>query len=1346
LSLAAGASATVKVSHSIGGLTGSGRLTLAATGEGADNGYYNVTITSFLSLASYNSTVRKMSECVASCFNNIWSHSTPAYFSLDQPRAFALVYNSATARPTPVVTLDVTPVGTPTHYEAQLRRASDNVLLTLANGSTSAFYSAGSQATRIAVAVDTRTNGSWMANAAVNVTVTAHYAASSPISNTLSTQLRFLDRTQSNAFGAGFWPAGIQRYYGTTAGPLVVEGDGSQYLYAGGATPGGTSARFSTHTSTTVRRVNLDGSYVEFDVNTGLPNKAADRFGNTTVYTWNGVQLLTIADPMGKTTSLTYDANGNLATVTDPAGRVTRYTINASGQLIGIEDPDNVSTTLGYNSLGLLTSMTNRGGKTWDYAYDELNRLLTTTAPSIALFSGGTGRPVTTFRSADLAIWQPALAGTSAATAKGPIVGDTTQATVTDPLGAVTKFKLNGFGASIRIVDALAQVTTIQRDTMGRPTQLTEPNNHTVRWLWGSGNEATLNFSKYLLNFFQDLNTGRLIQYQYNNRNDVTTIFGGISEDVVRMNFTYHNGGPRGPAGAVDTIKAGGRVSEIHTFDSRGRDSIVAHGDISHKSSFFYDATWGNRVRSINPRGNTTRRHFDGAGRADSFYTADNKVWSTSYHAMNNIVNTRDPLGNLTLVAYNADLTIKRILDPKGQVYRYAYNALGAMTDQFDLADTLLASRMAYDSAGRLRTVTNRRSQSITMAYDQVGRLRSRSGSSIMEDTYRYDPGGRWMVATNAVAYDSLVFDLLGNLDREFQRINGRTYEFRYRYDRQNRATSRVLYLDNISQARGTSGWTYNGAGDLTWTSAAITLGLGREPVEGLGNTWTVNEGAADSWFMGKKFNENHQVVRDSFGVAQLDTLFKNDVSYDVRDRISQANAGGYPAFGIAFQDEYRYDDAGRLVQAQTRSSQGACGTEYGLVSCSSNVYSYDPAGNRTDPLANAVIGAGNRTQQFRGESLSYDLDGNVTSKVGNGRSWTYAWDAAGQLLEVKESGAVVSTFAYDALGRRVMRTRPGGAEWYLYDGQNVVLDLDNSMAMTREYLWYPGTDRLLSVTAIGTWKGVAINDQRIGDAVRGIADADGGAVLKRYLLTAWGGLSADTGTIVRIQMAGREYDQETGLYYMRARYYDPKLGRFLSEDPLGLAGGMNLYAYAGNDPINFYDPNGLEMKKAPPPEGRPGGGGGSGIWDPDNDGRDNFDEFADYSWGLQLWRLDGGTVDQYHWLTFVLDHGFINAQTESELRQALYFGDIEPRPLVINHYAEQPLDRPHIHLNVNRMWNDNNPQNFAFLMAHELYHVKQRAAGIKYPGNSEEISANCFAQRQVGTHHPNMKRITICR
>jgi len=108
---------------------------------------------------------------------------------------------------------------------------------------------------------------------------------------------------------------------------------------------------------------------------------------------------------------------------------------------------------------------------------------------------------------------------------------------------------------------------------------------------------------------------------------------------------------------------------------------------------------------------------------------------------------------------------------------------------------------------------------------------------------------------------------------------------------------------------------------------------------------------------------------------------------------------------------------------------------------------------------------------------------------------------------------------------------------------------------------------------------GVFITDPQLRSTVRAIADADKNASnqeFKTYTISPWGAVAADTGTTTRLRLAGQPYDQGSRLYFMRARYYDPDLGRFLSEDPIGISGGLNLYAYAGNDPVNASDPSGM--------------------------------------------------------------------------------------------------------------------------------------------------------------------------
>ena len=145
-------------------------------------------------------------------------------------------------------------------------------------------------------------------------------------------------------------------------------------------------------------------------------------------------------------------------------------------------------------------------------------------------------------------------------------------------------------------------------------------------------------------------------------------------------------------------------------------------------------------------------------------------------------------------------------------------------------------------------------------------------------------------------------------------------------------------------------------------------------------------------------------------------------------------------------------------------------------------------------------------------------------------------------------------------------------------DGSRLIFARNGSGTVTDEYGYYPGGDQPMSIRLPSGRTGVFITDPQLRGTVKAIADANGQATnmeFKTYSVSPWGEVAADTGTTTRLRLAGQQYDQATRLYFMRARYYDPALGRFLSEDPIGISGGLNLYAYAGNDPVNKADPAG---------------------------------------------------------------------------------------------------------------------------------------------------------------------------
>ena len=147
-----------------------------------------------------------------------------------------------------------------------------------------------------------------------------------------------------------------------------------------------------------------------------------------------------------------------------------------------------------------------------------------------------------------------------------------------------------------------------------------------------------------------------------------------------------------------------------------------------------------------------------------------------------------------------------------------------------------------------------------------------------------------------------------------------------------------------------------------------------------------------------------------------------------------------------------------------------------------------------------------------------------------------------------------------------------------MYDGDQIILDLNGNNSVRTEYGYQADGQAVpysIKEDSAGGWTGVAVIDPAVGTLL-GIANYSGGGLIKQYAPDPWGRqTTVDTGVKVRLRMAGQEYDAETGLYHMGARYYDPDAGRFISEDPLGVRGSFNLYTYAGSNPVLNRDPSG---------------------------------------------------------------------------------------------------------------------------------------------------------------------------
>ncbi len=245
--------------------------------------------------------------------------------------------------------------------------------------------------------------------------------------------------------------------------------------------------------------------------------------------------------------------------------------------------------------------------------------------------------------------------------------------------------------------------------------------------------------------------------------------------------------------------------------------------------------------------------------------------------------------------------------------------------------------------------------------------------------------------------------------------------------------------------------------------------------------------------------------------------------------------------------------------------------------------YAYDPVGNRT--TAGNVTNAGNQLTADATHSYQYDDNGNLTRKtlLATGNYTQYTYDAENRLTKVEDfvagnpTPAFTSTYRYDGLGRRIEKVANGQTKRYVYDGEDILLEYDGTNTLQARYTHGPGIDEPIAVTKGSTT--YFYHQDGLG-SVTDLTDSTG-ATAKSYSYDAYGTILESPGTVEQpYTYTGREFDAESGLYYYRARYYDPTTGRFLQKDPAGIAAGINLHTFVRNNPPNRIDPDGMTDDK----------------------------------------------------------------------------------------------------------------------------------------------------------------------
>ncbi|MGZ2747564.1 RHS repeat-associated core domain-containing protein [Burkholderia stagnalis] len=803
-----------------------------------------------------------------------------------------------------------------------------------------------------------------------------------------------------------------------------------------------------------------------------------------------------------------------------------------------------------------------------------------------------------------------------------------------DPLGGVTAYRYDAQGRTIAEIDPAGRTSGWEYDAYGnlivhtlpdgavmrseydddhRPVRVTVPGERAWRYEWdASGNLLA-----------QTTPSQAMFRYSYDAHGQLVTYTG--PRDTVAQ-FEYDRDGHL----AVLVDERGHRTR--YTHDTHGNVLRVVNA-LGQASSYEYDRN-GNLTRAVETGGGEIRCDYDADGNLVRYRDAMGYVSHMAYSPLGQVRERLMPDGTVVEYRYDTEERLVGVVDERGALYALKRDALGRIVEEVDYWGQ--SRRYDYDSSGLLLRSVDPLGRAIDYRNDVLGRIvqkrvpdpRQPDGTRV--ETFVYDRSGNLVRAENPDCVVELRYDAEGRVVEERQ---GDDFVMAYAYDaagnRIERRTRRSVHGRAITHAVRYCYDALNAVTSIEIDDAApVTLerdAIGQVCLERLGAHQRRESTYGADGLLAK------QTLLCGAGV-----LFASEYAYDAsgeliekRDSRLGVDRFEYDPVGrvtchidpAGKLHRFLYDPAGDLLKTQVRHGVGAGpfrveqpGDAWTREGESDGCrYTFDRAGNLV------------RKRDKRGDlRLSWDGDGLLIESVAERRT------AEGVLH-------THTRYAYDAFHRRVGKrsqarldeaSHAGHASngptmscvsAYFWDGDAIAkacVVAEGELArrsgavgarggLDREWIYYPGTFQPLAVVHCALAEGEAAStagvasigrndDEYCGTAGSGLhffhSDPNGapgrvtdvlGRIVWEQRYTAWGG-PAETESPHAfdqpLRFQGQYFDEESGLHYNRHRYYDPASGSFISPDPIGLAGGINVYQYAPN-PLEWIDPLGLAKK-----------------------------------------------------------------------------------------------------------------------------------------------------------------------
>jgi RHS repeat-associated protein len=846
--------------------------------------------------------------------------------------------------------------------------------------------------------------------------------------------------------------------------------------------------------------------------------------GQAALYTFTTLQgvpkLAQIARQATSTTTaatrtFAYDANGYLASQTDWNGNLTTYVNDIHGQPTSINEAVGTSqartATITYLSNYHLPSQIVTPGLTTSFTYDGSGELLTKTQTDTT----ATSVPYST--NGQHRTWTYTWSNFLLASALGP----------RSDVSELTKFAYDSTGALTATTNALGQITKITEHLPGGVPQIVvDPNGVTTTLSYDArlrllASTVTTSAGPLATKYAYDA-AGNLLSLTLPDGSVLTNTY-DAAHRLTGMADLFKNSLAYTLDAAGDRIKTavanpGGTATRQRsaTFDALGRlrDEI---GGVGQTTAYGYDAN-GNALTITDPLQRLTQQSFDAINRITQVTNPIQGKTATSYDPHDRPISVTDPNGRTTAYTYDGFGDLIQEVSPARGTTVYHYDLDGNLAQRVDARGAI--ANYTHDVLDRTVTTTYPAdaTENVRYTYDQAG-----GGFGV----------GRLTSVSDAAGTLNRTYDERGNVLTESRVPNtgatGVTLLSRYIYDGGSRITS-ITYPSGtvVTYARDGMGrvTTVTAQPQGATQSTPVLSKITYEPF-GPANALTYGNGVTES----RSFDLDYRLTTLSGAGNKLIQSFSYgyNAANDILSITDSVNSGNSQNFG--------YDALNRLTNASGI---------YGILA-----YTYDANGNRLTENPTAPI--------------ALDGLGSITS---------LAYSQSGRLASSTAGTQQITQYTYDAFGRRLAKFGTVTATTlFQYDSGSHLLEEANAQGGAQaDYIYLDGRP----VAELSAGKLYFLHDDRLGTPQVATDTTQATVWVGDY--QPFGALTASSQTALLgqdLRLPGQENDLETGLYHNGFRDYVPAFGRYISSDPIGLAGALNTYGYARANPATFIDPTG---------------------------------------------------------------------------------------------------------------------------------------------------------------------------